>query len=403
MHNTHSQTDRSLSRLLTSYFDALNRSGLLYAVMRNYEGLPTTKTGNDIDILISPRDAKAHVRLLREVAAAQDWFIIQVLWRPYICVVKLAHHPCDSSDWPEILHIDFFRMGSWYGTPFMSVHEVLSRRVSFGEANIFVLNEIDEIFNLLAHHMLYTGRIEKEVYKSKIRKILKSNEKELTARLYSVIGKTQTNIILDASFSDTYLAKSAQWKLRAALIRRRALKNIYLDSLFWIQTFLFEAYYIFKPLGLLVAVSSKSERDSTKLIRDVLPWLQRINRLNHGFARADLRDIILPEHQSSARKLCALYEADEKNQIRNHSKNWFRHRILMGRRRGWIICFPLEESSRFLLANSDLLITLGHGELSILRKTIQKQVVLKDIGDSKSPMFALASEIVKVLNGNFVQ
>ena len=44
------------SLFLTTFFQALSAAGVRYAVMRNYESLPYSTGGSDLDILISPGD-----------------------------------------------------------------------------------------------------------------------------------------------------------------------------------------------------------------------------------------------------------------------------------------------------------------------------------------------------------
>lgn len=47
------------SFFLHHLFDLLNKSGIPYAVMRNYVSLPDTLAGSDLDILIAPEDETA--------------------------------------------------------------------------------------------------------------------------------------------------------------------------------------------------------------------------------------------------------------------------------------------------------------------------------------------------------
>ena len=49
------ETDSPEAKLLNKLFHDLNDSGLSYAVMRNYELLPRSADGSDLDLLIDPK------------------------------------------------------------------------------------------------------------------------------------------------------------------------------------------------------------------------------------------------------------------------------------------------------------------------------------------------------------
>lgn len=67
--NTYLSSAESI--FLSCFFSALNKSGIRYAVMRNYETLPYSSGGSDLDILVAPEDAtKAEALLYQAIAQA---------------------------------------------------------------------------------------------------------------------------------------------------------------------------------------------------------------------------------------------------------------------------------------------------------------------------------------------
>ena len=83
---------------LKALFDRLNKSGVCYAVMRNYELLPDTAGGSDLDLIASPEN-KVLVKavLLAAIQAAGDASLIQPPVEEYFTQTPSDQRPTRSS------------------------------------------------------------------------------------------------------------------------------------------------------------------------------------------------------------------------------------------------------------------------------------------------------------------
>ena len=68
----------SESSLLTALFSAFDAANIRYAVMRNYQSLPTSAGGSDVDILIQGGQARMVQRLLKEVVIASSAVLLGI-------------------------------------------------------------------------------------------------------------------------------------------------------------------------------------------------------------------------------------------------------------------------------------------------------------------------------------
>jgi len=181
------------------------------------------------------------------------------------------------------------------------------------------------------------------------------------------------------------------------LLLRRGLRNIYPDSITFVQFFIREIRQALNPPGLIVGFLLGENSNGSTPIREVLPWLHRINRLNHGFASVELRQSIQPEHESSARRIRAHYRSQTPDTISGRSDNWIRRRVILARRRGWIICFPVDSLDHFMVDCLDLLIIFDSNESSPLVDKAPSKVCVQGIPHAKNAAFVIAHRIVQVL------
>jgi len=79
---------KSKDTFLKHFFKTLNTTNIEYSVLRNYEGLPESLNGSDLDILISKNDTKSFYELLDKVLLDTNGKIITKYGKltPRICV-----------------------------------------------------------------------------------------------------------------------------------------------------------------------------------------------------------------------------------------------------------------------------------------------------------------------------
>lgn len=114
---------------LAALFDFLNKS-TKYAVLRNFEGLPTYNQSRDIDIAIEKSDYKRIRKELLEFVEQQGWYILTYLYSDRLITWVCGYISVDGV--VDVIQIDFFYHTSVYGIELLSAHEVLERRMYNG-------------------------------------------------------------------------------------------------------------------------------------------------------------------------------------------------------------------------------------------------------------------------------
>lgn len=113
------------SKLLTLLFDYLNRHAV-YALLRNFEGLPEHNRSRDIDIAIVRKDFRKHRNELVELIEQAGWKIIT-----YLDAFRITTWVCarlDESGKAELVQLDFFFNTSLYGLILLDQKTIMERR-----------------------------------------------------------------------------------------------------------------------------------------------------------------------------------------------------------------------------------------------------------------------------------
>jgi hypothetical protein len=124
-----SSTSRTTTTVL-ELFERLEKEGLQYALLRNYESYPDF--GHDIDLVVQHREAARFKEVLAEIAREQQWDLLSECshW----------HHSSELSHTIEVfrlyslekfeyIQIDLFHGMILCGLPFLTEGELLSERI----------------------------------------------------------------------------------------------------------------------------------------------------------------------------------------------------------------------------------------------------------------------------------
>jgi thymidylate kinase len=156
-------------------------------VLRNYDDLPRY-TGNDIDILVAPRERRRAERVL--VSAAHN------------CGFRL-HHRAEfatlalyfSSPATGIqAHFDLFTRLTWRGFAYLDCSRFLARRMECGL--FYIPHPADEAISNLFSYAIYSGRV-KERYKASITAGVKSDPWHAQLLLTETYGRRNARFIVD--------------------------------------------------------------------------------------------------------------------------------------------------------------------------------------------------------------
>jgi O-antigen/teichoic acid export membrane protein len=294
-------------KFLGIYFEQLEKSSLPYAVMRNFEGLPESKRGNDIDLMVLPADRIKHRDLLMGAAGRAGWNLVQAIEKTNISSYRLMSAPGSRDSFPEVLMFDLFPGDSWYGARFMNAEDALGRREPLGR--IHVLSSFDSIGCLLLHHTLCSGYLGKKQYKPEIAALVRQHGRKFEDWATQIFGRALAQDFVAAVEREIKQdglgdIPSVQRKLRQALVTRTLLREPLRTSAAWITLALFELRRFFKPMGLVVSIWAEGEKERRTLIEGVLSWLWCFDRRNHAFLDGELRQIVaspLPNYGEAVR------------------------------------------------------------------------------------------------------
>lgn len=110
------------SRLVSEFFDHMNRQDLPWVVMNNYDGLPEV-IPSDIDFSIPPSLFGRLDAFIRDFAERADARLVQKIWHGNMkCAYILVTGPKGAR---EFVQLDFFTAFSTKGAPSLIAHEDL--------------------------------------------------------------------------------------------------------------------------------------------------------------------------------------------------------------------------------------------------------------------------------------
>lgn len=131
------------SKLLMAFFERLNRTGITYVLMNNYEELPYV-IPSDVDITVPPAFFAHLDHFCIDFAQSVDAVIVQKLWHGnQKCAFILGTR--EKGAW-AFLQLDFFVAFSTKGAPALLTHEELSAGASVFNGFLIPKPEIELIF-----------------------------------------------------------------------------------------------------------------------------------------------------------------------------------------------------------------------------------------------------------------
>ena len=262
----------SLDEFLRQMKNALAAEGLPFCVLRNYSGFPSVNAGNDIDLLLEPRDLPRAIRALRSISDIQ---LVAFARRPY--VANLFFRGVAAHQDSECIEVDFDLSLSWKGLPFLAVDEVLS------EARPRVAGDIEFLIPSLQHEaiislflsLLVSGFV-KEKYLPGAQAVFGSDPQEVLLTLAPRFGVDASRRLINAVVSgDRDRIRACIRPLRRALFSRSIFRRPIRTALAMIRHFMRELLFRFSPtLATDIAIASANEVLTADLIAALAPMLK---------------------------------------------------------------------------------------------------------------------------------
>jgi hypothetical protein len=174
------KTNAALRNFLLGLFENLERQGVSYCVLRNYEGLPEY-IENDIDLLVDPKEDGAFRICLSETAKANGWVLVKEASR-------LGYHGYwfADIDFGKFVQIDVLLGLYWKGIRWIEHHHILETRRRWKQ--FFVPDATAEAGTLLLKDLFSLGSVKRK-YQANIREFTCNHPQQLEDFLGQSLGK----------------------------------------------------------------------------------------------------------------------------------------------------------------------------------------------------------------------
>jgi hypothetical protein len=192
------RTYLSLSEFLAALFPALDREGVRFCVLRNYEKFPTENMGGDIDFLIDPSGLARSIRALRSVPGIRITGYSERSWVAHAFVEGVSQAPGIRA-----LQVDFLWLLNWKGQAYLPTKIILQAAAprQAGNLNFLVPSLIHEAIVSLFASLLVGGWL-KEKYFPKVQKTFANDGSGAIAALSPQFGLKQAARLVDAVTGD---------------------------------------------------------------------------------------------------------------------------------------------------------------------------------------------------------
>lgn len=253
-------------------FRALDKEGVRYCVLRNYEDFPTNNIGRDIDFLTYPFDLPGVYRALHSIKGIR---VVGYTERHYVASFFLAG--VSAAQQARALQIDFDLSLTWKGLPYLPADVVLKAVIPrpAGDSTFFVASPVHEaIISLLAS--LLVGGWLKEKYLPRIRHIFADNRSEVIAVLFPQFGlKTATRLVNSVTRGDRARILGCVPSLRVSLALHHLLSRPVHSVLAIARHYGGELAIRYSPKTLhTVCIFGLDLSDNTSIIDNIMPLLQ---------------------------------------------------------------------------------------------------------------------------------
>jgi thymidylate kinase len=260
---------------LEAVFLQLQREGIEYAVLRNYDGLPQ-KPGRDIDILTN--DYPRFAALLREFSGKAGYSLR--IFRRYVGMVKF--HLARWCPGLEVLEIDVAWSINWKGIPFFSP-DLLRQRLP--KRCFFILPPGAEAALSLIKHVIYHGTV-LDKYKPWLPEMARSDRAGFLAAVAKCFGNSLAEQLFDLTCQSNWQGiASLAPQLRRNAILRTFIHNplthiIHQGSFIW-----WNLRRFFRPSGRFVVLLGPDGSGKSTISQKLQEFLQPLfqgHRYFHG-------------------------------------------------------------------------------------------------------------------------
>ncbi len=184
----------SFGEFLFALFQALDKEGVRFCVLRNYEGFPSKNVGSDLDILIFQRDLPATICALRSIQGIRI-----VGYAERYSVAHTFVEGVSPAAGIRALAVDFIWSLNWKGLPYLTTNTVLRASSQHRAGNLSFLVPLpvhEAIISLLSS--LLIGATIKEKYFPSIHDIFTNHRYAVITALLPGFGLRNATRLVDS-------------------------------------------------------------------------------------------------------------------------------------------------------------------------------------------------------------
>ena len=241
----------SLSEVIEKLFKNANGVGIKYCILRNYQELPESTLGGDIDLLIHPDDKIAWVKHMQGVVSffGLDLGVIQSHYHGVrYCIFNIKKS--------IFIKLDVHYGEYWRGVSYFSADQMLNGLKKHN--GFFIPGVVNEsVLTLL--DPLITGGSPRSKYKDVVTQSVRNHRKEFLERLSGIVGSHMANKVVAYIDNDKYMnISSLTDRIRINLWFRMFFKSYGKDLLDVYRYFVYEfRRRRIKRLGYLIVIDGE--------------------------------------------------------------------------------------------------------------------------------------------------
>lgn len=259
-----------MKHFIAELFRELNAASVEYAILRNYDNLPSKPEDSeyfDLDLFVGQKTLLKYIQLVEKVSKKTGCYIIKRFDRSYVKHIRVVKF---YNNYIASVQLDAHVYGQgWHGYYYITEDEILSDRKLYKE--FYVVSDFHKtLFNWL-DKLLWGGYV-KEKYKDEIIDIFSTEKERLYLFLLQICPKRIAKDLVEIIESGD-LEKTIDYRvlLRRCIVKR-SLRCYPLKTLLWnIRFYYCEAKLRLLPPGLLLL----ADRD-TEVSKDIFNSLELI-------------------------------------------------------------------------------------------------------------------------------
>lgn len=252
---------------LVCLFERLESEGLSYAVLRNYQYLPFSTGGSDLDLAVLPEEAGAVAELITSVC---DDFGARAIIDYTSSARVMRILGCHGGEWFGVA-VDLFTSMQYVGVEYIASRHLLDRSVDY--RGIRVVNDGDAAITALVKELLSNGKTRKDYYPEAVKAYRAGGAESLILLRESFRPEVlkEFEMFLTQHSDVESEVKNLVKRLRSDLVRRNRIINM--------PSRLINLWHryrrLIQPAGFSVAVVGTDGSGKSTMIESVTPVLEQ--------------------------------------------------------------------------------------------------------------------------------